>query len=234
MPVERTVEVDGESVSAVHHPAEGDRWMVFCHGFLSDKTGSYERRAARAVEEGYDAVRFDFRGCGDSDGAFADSTLGSRLADLRAVLEAFDPDPCVLFGSSFGARVAVHAAVDDDRVDAVVGRAPVTYGRAFDDYRALVEEEGEIRVDDGRAIDRRFFEALDERPFAEVEAGLDVPVAMFHGRDDESVPLADTLRAAGELRGDVLVRAFPGEGHRFSEAAEARTLDATFDWLARR
>ena len=141
---------DGQRVAAVHHEATGDDWIVFCHGFLSDKTGSYEHRCRRAVEHGYDAVRFDFRGCGESDGSFVESTLSGRLADLRAVLEYFDPPSVVLFGSSFGGKVAFHAAVEDPRVESVVTRAPVTYTSAFDDYRAVVDREGECRFDDGR------------------------------------------------------------------------------------
>lgn len=238
MPDEHEIPVaDGKTVSAVHHPARSpsDEWLVFCHGFLSDKTGSYERRCARAVEEGYHAVRFDFRGCGASDGAFAESTLSARLADLRTVMASFDPGACVLFGSSFGAAVAFHAAVDDDRVTAIAGRAPVTYVEAFDDYRAQLEDGGgAVKADDGWADDRRFFDDLDRYPFATVADGLDVPVAMFHGTDDNAVPLAHTLEAAGELDTDILVQTYAGEGHRFSAAAEADMLAGLFDWLARR
>ena len=85
MPERFEVEVDGQSVVGVTHPTSGDHWLVFCHGFLSDKSGSYEGRCRRAVESGYNAVRFDFRGCGDSDGSFVDQTLSDKLADLQAV-----------------------------------------------------------------------------------------------------------------------------------------------------
>jgi len=60
-----------------------------------------------------------------------------------------------------------------------------------------------------------------------------VPVAIFHGAADESVPLAHSLEATGDLATDVLLRSFRDEGHRFSEAAEDRLQDALFDWLAR-
>ena len=218
----------GESVAVVHHGAGGDGWLFFCHGFLSDKTGSYEGRCREAVDRGYDAVRFDFRGCGESDGAFAESTLSARIADLEAVVEYFDPEAFVLFGSSFGGAVALYGAVGDDRVEALATRAPVTYG-AFEDLRATVE--GEVRFDDGRAIDARFLDDLERHDFADVEAGLGPPVAIFHGRDDESVAIADSFRAAENLGGDVLVQAYAGEGHRFSRAAEARMRRQLFEWL---
>lgn len=224
---------DGEEVAAVHHPAGSDDWLVCCHGFTSDKSGTYEVLCERAVEAGYDAVRFDFRGCGESDGAFVDATLSARIADLRAILDHFDPPRVALYGSSFGCKVAVHAAVDDDRVTALAGRAPVTYDRPFDAPRRVVAEEGEHRYDEEKAIDDRFFDDLDDYRFADAAAAVDFPVALFHGRDDETVDVADSLEAAGELDTDVLVQLYEGEGHRFTEAAFDRMQVQLFDWLAR-
>lgn len=226
------VTVDGESVVGVHHPAGGEQWLVCCHGFRSDKEGSYESRCRRAVAEGYDAVRFDCRGCGESDGEFAAATLSARLAELRAVLDHVDPAECVLFGSSFGGKVALHHAVDDDRVGAVAARAPVTYNRAFEAYRETVEAEGQVVFEDGREIDQRFFEDFATYDFSSLAAELDIPVALFHGRDDESVPVEDSFDAAATLSGDVLLEAFAGEGHRFSRGAERRLRERLFAWLA--
>ncbi|MDQ2052157.1 alpha/beta hydrolase [Natronolimnohabitans sp. A-GB9] len=222
---------DDESVVAVHHEAPSDDWIAFCHGFLSDKTGSYEHRCRRAVERGYNAVRFDFRGCGESDGQFVEQTLSDKLADLQAVVDHFDPPSLALFGSSFGGKVAFHTAVRDERVEAVVTRAPVTYNDAFDEYRSIVADEGECRFDTGDRIDQRFFDDFDAYPFADVEASLSVPVAIFHGDTDDSVPVDFSFEAASNLETDVLLETFAGEGHRFSRDAEDRLLDRTFHWL---
>ena len=233
MPTHHRIPVDGdETVDAVVHSAPSDEWLVCCHGFLSDKSGSYESRCLRAVDEGHNAVRFDFRGCGDSDGAFRDQTLGSRIADLRAVLDHFDRDAYAVFGSSFGAKVAFHAAVDDDRIRAVAGRAPVTANGAFDDVRATVAQEGAYQYDTGQTVDHRFFDDLRGYPFDRVTATLDVPVALFHGGADQRVPLSDSLDAAADFETSVLLQTFPAEGHRFSEPAEARLRRQLFDWLA--
>jgi pimeloyl-ACP methyl ester carboxylesterase len=222
---------DGESVVAVHHEAASDRWFVCCHGFLSDKSGSYEGRCRRAAEAGYNAVRFDFRGCGDSGGIFVEQTLGDKLADLSAVLSHFDPDSVVLFGSSLGGKVALHAAPREERVVAVAARAPVTDNGALDGYRSAVERDGICRFDDGRRIDSRFFADLDERPFGPIADRISVPVAVFHGAADDSVPVADSFEALGRLSVDTLLETFAGEGHRFSERAEREMQSRLFDWL---
>jgi pimeloyl-ACP methyl ester carboxylesterase len=233
VPIEETVtEADSvPTVAAVHHEADSEDWLVFCHGLRSDKSGSYERRCQRACEAGYNAVRFDARGCGESDGEFVDSTLEARLADLRGVVDYFEPSSYSLFGSSFGGKVALHATAEDDRVDAVATRAPVTTTETFDEYRAIVDREGELRFDTGERLDRRFFDALERHPFADVVDSLAVPVAIFHGGADDVVDPADSFDAARRLETDVLLERFAGEGHRFSAAGEERLLGRLFAWL---
>lgn len=232
MQVRHEVEVEGDSVVAVHHESEGDRWIFFSHGFVSDKEGSYEERCRRAVAEGWDAVRFDHRGCGESDLGFGEQNLSTRLEDIAGVVEQFDPDRCVLFGSSFGGKVALHAAVDDhptevevsDRVEAVVARAPVTYVDVLEGLRGDggAPEHG---LADG------FFDDLESYPFSAVEQEMDVPVAVFHGRDDGTVPVSCSFDAAEAVDVDVSLHAWEGEGHRFSRQAEGRMQRQMFRWL---
>lgn len=222
MPTRHTVTVDSDEVVAVHHEAEeSDRWLFFSHGFVSDKEGSYVERCERAAAEGYNAVRFDHRGCGESDLSFSEQNLSTRVADLHAVIEQFDPPSCVLFGSSFGGKVVLHVAVEEPRVEAVATRAPVTYTEPFEGYRPGNGGMGE-----------EFFDDLDGYDFEEVEAGLDVPVAVFHGREDATVKLRHSLDAVANLDIDTVLHAYADEGHSFSRGAEARMRDTLFGWLA--
>ena len=226
MPTRHTVSVEGDDVVAVHHEAKSDtdRWIFFSHGFVSDKGGSYVRRSESAVAEGYDAVRFDHRGCGESDLSFAEQNLSTRIADLRAVIEYFDPSSFVLFGSSFGGKVVFHVAVGEPRVEAVGARAPVTYDGVFERYR---QEEGAA----WGGIAGEFFEDLAGYDFAEVEDGLEVPVVVFHGRDDATVGIGHSIEAIGALGTDTTLHAYAGEGHSFSREAEERLRDTLFGWI---
>ncbi|MXR51543.1 alpha/beta fold hydrolase [Halovenus sp. WSH3] len=226
MPTRHEIPIDGERIVAVHHEADSDRFLVCCHGFLSDKTGSYESRCVRAVEEGYNGVRFDFRGCGESSRSFGGQNLSTRIADLRAVLSYFDPAETVLFGSSFGGQVALHVGATAS-VEAIAVRAPVTTTETFERYRPPSEGSGLIV-----GIERSFFDDLESYPFESAAADISVPVALFHGRDDDSVAIEDSIDAAGLLSVDTLLDCYAGEGHRFSRAAEARMRDRLFAWLA--
>ena len=129
---------DGEEISAVHHETDSNKWIFFCHGFGSNKEGSYEARAERAVDEGFNAVRFDFRGNGESDGAFEEQHLSDKIGDLKACVEHFRPEKIFLFGMSFGGKVVFHAA-DEIGAEAVIGKSPVTYNSVMGKFREAVE-----------------------------------------------------------------------------------------------
>jgi len=232
MTEEHSIEVeDGESVAAVHHKADSSNWIFFCHGFGSNKQGSYEIRCGKAVKEGYNAVRFDFRGNGESDGYFIDQGLSSKIKDLETVIEYFAPEKYSVFGSSFGGKVALHHAAGSQDVEAVIGRAPVTYNSIMSKYRAVVEEKGIFQHHEGATIDERFFEDLDKYRFDEMTKRFSCPVAIFHGGSDSTVHFKNTAKAVKKLETDTLVQKFEDEKHSFSEKAEERMLEQLFNWL---
>lgn len=219
-----------EEVAAVHHNTDSDKWIFFCHGFGSNKEGSYEKRARKMVEEGWNAVRFDFRGNGESDGDFIDQGLSSKITDLKAVVEYFDPEKYVLFGSSFGGKVILHAATDLEP-ERVIGRAPVTYNQIMEKYRAVVDNKGEFTHHPGATIDQRFYEDFDKYSFDEVADKLDIPVAIFHGAKDTTVHPENSFKAAEALETDVMIQKLKGEKHSFSESAESYMINQMISWL---
>ncbi len=232
MPEKHFIEVENsEKVAAVHHEASSDRWILFCHGFGSDKEGSYVGRCKTAVENGFNAVRFDFRGNGESDGDFIEQTLSSKIEDLKAVVEHFSPESYVFFGSSFGGKVAFHASLEFEP-EAVVGRAPVTYNSIMEKYRSVVDNKGEFTHHEGATIDQRFFDDFDTYSFDDVAETLSIPVAIFHGGADTTVHIENTWDAADALQTDVVVQKLEGEKHRFSEEAEQKMQEMMFDWLS--
>lgn len=222
MPTRHTVPVDGDEIASVHHESDGDGWIFFSHGFVSDKSG-YDKRCEYAAEEGYDAVRFDHRGCGESSLTFAEQRLSTRIQDIVAVVGYFGPSSYVLFGSSFGGKVVFHAAAEYlDAVEAVVVRAPVTYNEPMERYRN----------DAADCVAEAFFEDLSGYGFSEVKDSLRAPVAFFHGRDDDVVPVEGSFEAAAEVDADAVVEAYAGESHRFSHEAEERLRNRAFRWLS--
>jgi pimeloyl-ACP methyl ester carboxylesterase len=228
-----SIEVEeNEEVSAVHHPADSDRWVFFCHGYGSGKDGSYVERCERAAEEGFNGVRFDFRGNGESDGDFIDQNLSSRIRDLKAVIEFFDPGEIFLYGMSFGGKVVLHA-LEELEVKAVVFKSPVLFDDEMEKFRSVVEEKGSYTHFEDKTIDERFFEDFDTYSFGEAVSEIDVPVAIFHGGDDSTVHFERSADAVKEIDSEVLLRKFEGETHFMSDRAEEKLLDEMFWWLER-
>lgn len=223
---EFTAEVDNQRVEGVVHRSDTDNWIFFCHGFGSNKEGSYKKRCEfLKKEKDYNCVRFDFRGNGESEGDFIDSNLSSRIKDLRAVIDHFDPEKCIVFGSSFGGKVAFHAALEDERIRKVIGKAPVTYNSIMDKFRAAVENKGRFEYIEGKPIDSGFFDDFDEFSFKDVEENLEKPVLIVHGGADTTVKLENSLRAVENVDFDMTLLKLKGEKHKFSDEGEMKMLE---------
>jgi uncharacterized protein len=128
-----TFDSDGVTLTGVIHTpddlAEGDRRpAVIClHGFGGSKDGPTHIGEARLYESlGYVALRFDFRGCGDSGGARGHILCHDQVADTRNAISWLaeqpdvQPDAIAVSGQSFGGAVALYTAGVDERVAAVI------------------------------------------------------------------------------------------------------------------
>ncbi len=127
-----TIPSDGLELSGVVHVPDGLKAgerrpaIIMMHGFGANKNGGPEWICKQYENWGYVALRFDYRGCGDSGGERGRVVPLEEVADARNAVSYLAARPEVdsariaLCGSSLGAGVAVHAAAIDDRVAAVI------------------------------------------------------------------------------------------------------------------
>lgn len=221
---------DGEKVAAVHHKASSNKFIFLCHGFGGNKDRGNKGRAEAFNEAGWNTVRLDFRGNGESDGDFIEKDLSSRIEDLEAVIHHFRPERCVLFGTSFGGKVVFHTAIQRE-VDGVIGKAPVTYNRIMDKFRSVIEEKGRFEYIDGKPIDERFIEDLEAYSFSEVEAKLEVPVFISHGAADETVHVENSFEASKNLDVDIEMQKLKGEKHSYTVEGKKKMNKSVKAWL---
>lgn len=120
------LELDG----LVSVPPGATRACVVCHPhplYGGDMHNGVVRAVVDALRAaGIATLRFDFRGTGRSTGRHSGGS--GEVADVRAAVDALS-SRCGLShvgvaGYSFGALVALHAALGDERIDRVVAVAP--------------------------------------------------------------------------------------------------------------
>ncbi len=216
---------------AVHEPEEQYRGtVVFCHGFGSDKEGSYKKRAKFFEQKGFRAVRFDFRGNHESALDFEEATLSTRINDLKTVLEEYGDGKTLVYGTSFGGLVSLNVAKENDIIDILVLRSPVTDTESMADIKEEIRDKGVYEHMPGKKVDKKFLEDLEsyEDPDPEV---IDVPVLMVHGAEDSVVPVEDTENFFEGLKTRKKLVKFGGQGHRFDEETDVRTLNLALEWF---
>jgi hypothetical protein len=116
----------------IHKPAgtkagEKRPAMIVLHGFGSNSSSSNCVLPSEMLAEwGYVALRFDFRGCGESEGKRANNVCLEQVDDVKAAVTflqsraEIDGNRIGVAGSSFGAAVAVYAGGVDKRLGVVI------------------------------------------------------------------------------------------------------------------
>jgi len=123
----------------LHVPAAAPAAAVLIGNPLFEERKSAQRplvETARILADaGLAVLRFDYRGCGDSEGDFSDVTAGDWMADIQAAAgwlkSRFAALPLGLLGLRLGATLALTAGESPDQpaCDFAVLWEPVVHGR---------------------------------------------------------------------------------------------------------
>lgn len=221
----------GALAAVLHFPARPPAPLVIaCHGLLSNKDSpKYLELADALVGAGFTCARFDFSGCGESEGALAEMTVARRVADLHAVAEALFAHRSVagglgLVGSSLGGFIALCHAKHDPRVRAVVAWATPAHLKDL-------EGEGEFLLRYG--LGRPLLEELQRGESLEAPDGIP-RCLILHGTADALVPVAHAhalYARAAEPKG---LEVLPGADHVLSDpAARTVALSRSVAWFTR-
>ncbi len=90
----------------------GHPGIIFLSGFKSDMQGTKATHLDNWCRaQGYPFLRFDYFGCGQSSGNFAEGSIGRWKNDALAVLDKLSSGPQILVGSSMGGWVMLLLAL---------------------------------------------------------------------------------------------------------------------------
>ncbi|WP_294333086.1 alpha/beta hydrolase [uncultured Sphingomonas sp.] len=220
---------------AHHHSPGASPTIVFLPGYRSDMQGSKVLALeAWAQARGQAFLRFDYRGCGTSPGAFEDYTLADWRDDALSLIDTLVEGPVVLVGSSMGGWLMLLVA--KARPERVVGMVGIAAAPDFTDW-GFTEEEKRILGEQGRleqpsaysdepmVTTRAFWESGEANRMLDAPIAFDGPVRLLQGQQDEEVPWELALRLAAAIRSENVQTWIVKDGnHRLSREGDMRLL----------
>ena len=212
--------------------------IIFLPGYGSDMTGSKATALdAWAEAQGRAMLRFDYRGCGQSEGVFGGSTLDDWRDDALDIIDHLTTGPLILVGSSMGGWLMLLIALErPERIAALVGiaAAPDFTEWGYDEVqRATLESDGLIvsehpDYEAPEVTTKLFWDSGQANLLLGDEIPIDCPVRLLHGLEDKDVPPSIAFRLGRALRsGDVQTVLVKGGEHRLSRPRELALLLTT-------
>lgn len=199
--------------------------VIGCHGLQANRHSPKQIALAKACNHaGMAYFRFDHRGCGDSQGDFAEVTsLDARCEDLRRAMQALDQlaelGPVIsLFGSSFGGTTVLKTA-SENPVPALITYAAPVESRTI--HKASI---------DGHNLPATFEQALTFDITEHLEKISNILV--IHGRNDEIVPVshAEIIYRHADRPKDLIIQ--DGGDHRMSDPVHQQQFESRFlQWI---
>lgn len=220
---------------AFHHVQGQGPTILFLPGYASDMSGG----KALAIEawaraERRACLRFDYAGCGRSEGAFADQTLASWRDDALLLIDRVIEGPVVLAGSSMGGWIMLLVA--RARPERIVGLVGIAAAPDFTDWGFTPEQKMTL-LNEGRLEEaspysaeptvttRGFWASGEANRVMHGPIALDVPTRLIHGQRDPDVPWERSVTLAGLLRSDDVQTWLVKDGdHRLSRPQDIQLI----------
>ena len=194
--------------------------VVMCHGYDSSKNSeSNAKLAAELLKRGLSIFRFDFTGCGESEGELSDLIPSQGLDDLKSAVKAIGLKQFSLYGSSFGGHVSLMYA-SENPVSSLALKAPVS------DYAFVVSEE----ISERRKL---FIADTKNLNMFEKERNIKCPVLVVHGDSDDVVLIEQSKKLVQNLAGEKRLEILPGITHNIRGEALEKTIALIADFFAK-
>lgn len=223
---------DGLRLAFEHRQGRGPA-VIFLPGYASDMSGTKALALdGWAAREGRALLRFDYAGCGASEGGFEDQTLAGWRDDALAMIDRIE-GPVILVGSSMGGWLMLLAALErPDRVAGLVGVAPAPdftdWGFTLDEKMTILREGRIERPSDYDAplvTTRAFWQSGEANRLLHRALAIDCPLRILHGQRDPDVPWRNSLELTGRVRSDDVHLTLVRDGdHRLSRPRDIALL----------
>jgi alpha/beta superfamily hydrolase len=173
--------------------------VIICHGFNGTKTEKKFIELARALQkEGIATFRFDFEGCGDSEGKFEEMTIEKEASDLNSAFKAIlkigdlNSKRIALIGYSLGA-VVVSLFIKNFKVPV---KTLIFWTQAFNQKELFKvwHEKAEIRewqrkgylIKGDKKMGRAYFQENKDKDWSFLLSEIPkIPILLIHGKKEK-------------------------------------------------
>ncbi len=244
----------GQQLVGMIHAPEGTcpcPAVLFHHGFTGNRIEAhflFVKMARRLAAAGFLAMRFDFRGSGESAGDFREMTIPGEIDDAKAALAwlrghpMVDPDRVTLLGLSMGGAVASVVAGEDERIVALVLWSALS--DPADVVRRSAEGSGSmpsplgLQPDGGfdiggHLLGLEFLTTIEQARPLDSLMEFRRPALILHGSADEVIPPSHADRFLETIGEQHATRHWiQGADHTYSAHVwEEEVFQLTADWL---
>ncbi len=176
--------------------------VILAHGFgvTKEESGMFDNLAKNLSEVGILVFRFDFSGCGESEGDYSETSLSKLKSDLSKILEFVKSQPKVdvsrigILGQSFGTATTI---ILEPNVKCLVMMGSVAhpketliklFGNGYnpDGISTRVKSNGTIIK-----VKPQFWKDFENHNLLESIKKIHSPILFIHGEKDNKVPLSE-------------------------------------------
>jgi pimeloyl-ACP methyl ester carboxylesterase len=230
------------------HEADSAAAIVMAHGFTNDKSsqGRFDQLAESFNRNGYNVLRFDFSGCGES--AMDILSTHNMIDDLHCAIEFVKKRSCTaigLYGHSLGGLICLKC--DDPAVRTMVlTGAPTDYMKYdwteyyADEQLREIRAKGYLTARDrsgnDRLIGRQILRSFEEINQKELLGAIHCPILLIHGNDpndwEETQLLEKSKKGINLLPVGSQLEIIDGANHTFRDHLD-RVIERANDWYKR-
>lgn len=225
--------------------------VVLVHGFAAEKTenGLFTETGELLLRSGHTVLMYDWRGLGESDGDFSQTTLSEHTSDFRTVVGwlgrvcGLDSTRLCAVGFSLGAALVAQALKGGLALGASSFWSPAVRPRLSmwpryntPELKSELKANGFILKPDNKVrLGPGILDSLRKTDLGPTAFSLGIPLLVCHGTDDSRIPIEHTRQVFSRCKHESVTFAeFAGASHSFRPAQEQRSrlYDLFMRWLS--
>ena len=216
--------------------------IILVHGFGVTKSeyGMFDSLAEHLSQKNFLVYRFDFSGCGESEGDYSKTSLSKLKADLSKILDFIKLQPEVdssrigIYAQSFGTAIVTAL---EPKIQCLILAGSISYpqkvlSKLFDDYNpkgtsTRIKSNGMIT-----RIGSQFWEDFKNYDLLKSIKKINNPILFIHGSKDKQVPVSEMeayFEMANKIKEKIIIK---GANHQLKPHRN-KVYKITINWFKR-